>query len=391
MIPLFTTLALATASSWAGGLYCEDGLTRRSVDKIRKERRELGKQLDELGLELELITAAGEHEVVSPRSERVWDGTVVYLRDTLMHHEEGIERDVVLYADSQRMQTLTVRWEPGAMQVVQGRPQPPLLPPGPEVEELEATYGLELAGSWDPVARGVLAAALETLTDQERRALSDLRVHRLDGPSYVREGMLETVAGQYFGDGEGELGPRIELYDRAVQPSVLFVGPAREPVVHAVQTMVHELAHAIDHAASRRLRLAARPVRERLATYREQLTAQIAAGATDEELAELRTVIGDEQAHLASLTSSPWHDARLATPAWREAVGDEPAPTTYGRQADSEGFAELFALARLDPEAAQRVSPVGTEWVGSEALQQRIETALDEVEQLVGAPARAAD
>lgn len=368
----------------AGGLYATAELDRSSIDAVRKERRELAKELDEAGLVIELVPASGTPEVVSAKSERVWDPTVIVLRDTLDQFEEGVERDLVLHADGTKVQTLQVRWEPGKLEVVQGRPRPPLLPPGPSTAELAESYGITLKGEWDPLARGVLQAALEVLTPTELAAVSDLVVMRLDGPTVVQSGKEDTVAGQYFY--AGELGPRIELYDHAVRPSIWFVGDPRTPQVQAVKTMVHELAHAIDHAPQRRLVAAMTEASGAVSAYERELATQLAAGAEADVLDAIREQHRRAIERQRSLSDSPWMSQGVGTSSYEAAVTGELAPTEYGRRNASEGFAELFALSRLDPQATERVCPEGMAWARSDALETQLKRALAEVQSLVEAP-----
>lgn len=170
------------------------------------------------------------------------------------------------------------------------------------------------AGQWRARELRILAGALHTLTNKERKVLKDVKIIR---GRAGRRGPLN--AGHYIW---GTSGYKLVIYDRAFTfDSRAFVGRASDPRPFSAASIVHEVGHAI----------AAWPARRVL----EKGDVRRAAG------------LGRRGPVLK---------------AYGKVRGKKKGPTRYGRTSLAESFAEAFALHKLDPSALRRWSPAVAEW-----------------------------
>ena len=224
---------------------------------------------------------------------------------------------------------------------------------------LEERYGrlnLERRGDarWGPPARFALDQTLAALSDAERRLLTDLPFVRAPGRGKGRR------AGEYI---QQSCEAKIHIYNRAFRiRRSTFIGEPRAPKFTVAFVLVHELGHALHNLPVRRkwchYREATRALQSRIQRFnrgrrRNQRVAQ-------EIEKERRRLQGME----ATLKRD---DVGPVLRAYREAVAQHRAPTRYGETSLAEAFAEAFALARLDPNALQRINPDAARWFASGA------------------------
>ena len=146
----------------------------------------------------------------------------------------------------------------------------------------------------------------------------------------------------------------IELYDAAVSPNSSFVGPLQDPSTRPLSVLLHELGHGLMYNPERTGRLLLREIQDAIALDRVMLETEEVRSDPERYKAmhaQLSRRIEAANNIAAWLGSSPVLDSYLV------AVGDEPAPTTYGRTRGREAFAEAFALWHLDRDALVRTSP----------------------------------
>ncbi|MEQ1567888.1 MAG: hypothetical protein ABMA64_19770, partial [Myxococcota bacterium] len=317
-------------------------------------RTELARALRQRGLELVLRRADGLEERVSARSTRVEEPVAAMALAVLVTAPVGVEVDSVVAGTARDTLLATFWWEPGALVVQQAHRAAPLLTAGPSEDELRAGYGARLEQAdreWDPLARGVVEQALAALSPAEREVIATVPLVR------VREAVQRRdVAAGYFPAGADDA--RIELYDPAVRETASFVGSLTDPHPAAAHTLVHEIGHAFARDPARMAWLLERELVDASARDAAEAVALAGAPASPERDARLSQLQSRGPARRATFDAlRAWDGDGEVLRAWTEAVGDELAPTTYGRTTADEGFAEAFALWHLDREALVRVSP----------------------------------
>jgi hypothetical protein len=255
-------------------------------------------------------------------------------------------------------------------------------------DELARRWGLgKMTADGAPFSDAMLAgleAGLPLLTPGERARIGGVRFVAM--PTDPRHAGRAAV---YRGGVDGEPGT-VELYADVIgDGGQWFSGCARRPLPGSVQTVLHELGHALAEAPARvaRARLAAvrrgiearqraeehawadyeraardaRPsavdrdggawFTEALATWRRRLVAEHAAiaAAWDAYQAGVARVAADE-------------DGGPVVAAYARLAGALDGPTPYGRTNPEESFAEAFALWHTDPDAVALLWPDVARW-----------------------------
>jgi hypothetical protein len=325
-------------------------------------RAKLTRQLREEKLTLFLRRPDGVEEEIRPSSRRLEDGTAIMAMTFLGSAERGAEVDCVVAGTHQDLLLATFWWDEGKLVVQQKHHTGGLLHEGPSEAVLRERYGvgrlLEGDRPWDPFARGLVERAYERMSEEERDIVEYLTFYR------VREDFQEEAAAKYFHEDA-----RIELYDVAVAQSPRFVGDLTDPSPSSLKTVLHEIGHGFMFAPERAGRL-----------LLEQLEAE-------HELDQARPAQAQDpvrlQARLAAISAIHERlEARPVLDAYVVAVGNELAPTPYGRTSSVEGFAEAFALWHLDPAALRRTSPRAAAFFESGSHIQAARQATEHVQEL---------
>ena len=288
----------------------------------------------------------------------------------------------------------------GGIVVLKGSPPPPLDGPDPAAEELSERFGIGALedspdASWSANERRVLARTLELLSREELALLG--------GTSFLRaRSGAPGHAGFYRQSRLGEPG-RITVFDAAftgMPGGGRYVGPPERPVPFAAFAILHEIGHAIARAERRSLLLQRRESVEIYAASGQSLDSatrsykrewvrrpdDVETAQRRRELeAELARRYVDLQAHYRAIAEI---DVRLeqlrtglASVERRYAALPEAleGPTPYGRSRAREGFAEAFALSKVDPESLRWISPAVHAWFASSAYLEREDRPLPEV------------
>lgn len=312
-------------------------------------RLTLGKELQKRRLELYVRSADGTEEKIPPSSRRISHETAAIATAVLYGAESGAEVDSVVAAEGDRLMLASLWWEPSRIVIAQATYSGALLREGPEAEVLRERYGtgalVDGDRQWDALGRGLVEEAFRRLGEEERAAVRYLALYRNRAPMGD-----PNVAALYFRDDT----PRIELYDAAVSPNSSFVGPLQDPSTRPLSVLLHELGHGLMYNPERTGRLLLREIQDAIALDRVMLETEEVRSDPERYKAmhaQLSRRIEAANNIAAWLGSSPVLDSYLV------AVGDEPAPTTYGRTRGREAFAEAFALWHLDRDALVRTSP----------------------------------
>jgi hypothetical protein len=206
--------------------------------------------------------------------------------------------------------------------------------------------------SWDATSEALVAQAYATLSPEERDVLAWLPLWRCErSPDEPDEDYQSVIAGQYHHGASPIDEPRVQVYDLALNPWPQFTGTLDDPYPAAVRVLIHELGHAFDDAAARVGWLLVRELTDAVEVDR----ALLAGAPSPDRATELTERLARRTAALRDVQT--WLGADPVLDAYLVAVGDEPAPTAYGRTRGREGFAESFALWHVDRPALVRVSP----------------------------------
>ena len=292
----------------------------------------------------------------------------------VLENSEGpIEVDLVSsIAPDGQLSLLSVSVGPTEL-VVETGSHPPLLAPRATASELATSYGVgpfvASGRSWTPEALAVVQGALEHLAPAEVALLARLPFHRRAAP---RGDIAHILAARPYAAlvTDPMEGARIEVYDLALEPQTTFVGTPDRAVHPAVHVLTHELAHALSFAARSRAMARIRELKEaddadnqRL----EALRAEYPQGVEGDALVEVDALVERRTRHHAEhpvLVDAIEQGVDVVVSRWAEATGAD-SPTRYGDVSPSEGFAEAFALHRLDPQALERLCPKSSAWFRS--------------------------
>lgn len=289
---------------------------------------------------------------------------------------DGAEVDLLVQTGKGRVVPVTVLLErDAAIELHPGRPGslPAVAAKDDRWFGAEYTIGRlqERDAAWDAYARYALDLALARLDRAEGEVVRDMPFIRARaargsgdrGAQYTQENCRAHVL----------------VYDRAFAArAVQFIGPADGPLPGPVMALLHEVGHAIHNRPGRlafchyewlvddRNRRAGK-LGERIDAFNALVGRANAGDAKARaEVQRLKGPIGDEQAAVAALDgriSEAFAEARRMTrggpviEAYVEAVGAGASPTDYGRQSETESFAEAYALFRADPAALRRALP----------------------------------
>ena len=394
MAILLSVLALAGDPGPPTGPYYETRLLsvqRLGVtDKITL-RTSLQKRLRQEEIELRTRAADGVEEDVGVRRLDVATLRALYMAtrfDTI-----GAELDLVMPDHEGQPVPVTV-WRESANILVfrRGATVAPQTHPVLTREAVQREFGVERfinsERRWDSPALALVAEALGHLSPAERAAISDVPFRRVPAPRPSTLKRLDrpdgdSVLAMYIHD---SWGPRIEVYDHGVTRRGWFVGEPDNPRPAATLVMLHELAHAVAYsryrqqyqrlvtdiethvAFSEAAQAEAEAQFEYIRTHRD-LRTQKGRKHLDAAASRLRTVILENRATLAELKAElEALDKQDITPpaaTLRSLLGEQGAPTFYGRYSPEEAFAECFALFHADPAALRRARPAVYEWMAA--------------------------
>lgn len=328
-------------------------------------RAHLTRELREAGLKLFLEYPNGLQTPLRPSSSLLEDSVVLNALVAFIHHRAGAELDLVAEQRESYQLLVTYRWDPGRYVITKARAPRGLYAEGPTEAVLREKWGIgplvAIDRPFDPIARGLLDDAFGLLTADELPYVARISFQRRGEPTLLPMGHEGSLAAEYVGAEDRR--PRIQIYDAALRPTGNFVGLPTEPHPFPVHVILHELGHAVADAPNWAGRLLVEDLR----------TAHSQDGFVLESLRDVTTP--EAEARRAALVARMEvrktaaeavlrciGGGRRIEAAWARAVGDELAPTRYGRTSPVEGFAEAFALFHTDRAALERASPRSAAW-----------------------------
>jgi len=271
--------------------------------------------------------------------------------------------------------------------------------PAPSAMVLQSRYGIgELRSDgrpWDEAARRVLSDVLALLTPDERAEIEGLAFVRRAEPHATHRAAMAEVVGRVDFDAmylQEPVDTRVEVYDRLFQSrNTRFYGVPSRPYGQEHWGLIHEVGHAI--AARGRLTTLERRTGLALEAQRSadalnaligsynraverfnQLPGQRQTGEERALLDGIKAQIDVSQAEVEALgvrvnamtreLNAPQESEVAAR--FAAVLGSDTPPTEYGRASIDEGFAECYALYKLDPDALRRVLPKVYAWFASE-------------------------
>lgn len=361
--------------------YYESADLRTPLLDSRLGRSTLTRALRRAGLTLEFERPDGLREPIRSTSSRLSDATVSMALGPLWsvlsdgtRPYAGAEFDMVAERTAQWLLLVSVRWDDGRYVVSEFRHPRGLQEPGPDEDTLRRRWGVgplvAVDRPFDAYARGLVDDALGALTEGERALLAGMPFHRRSMGSVVSSDPRKIPSAAFVG------GDRIELYDTAFEPSARFVGEPWEARSQPVAVVLHELGHAFAGAPLRR-------AREHLAELelRFHQDAEMRERVSDDRRPALDERMTARKAAAAAIDG--WlADTRRIEAAWVAAVGDESAPTRYGRTTPVEGFAEVFSLAHADPRALERAAPRSAAWIAAGGHLEAVRQVIAELDAL---------
>lgn len=398
LVSWLTIAAFCAPTPWYGAPPLE-GAWWTETDASPSDVRRLAKDMGLRQVVLKSATGAGV-VVWTPRRDHLdeVDGVTLDLLSLLLRVEDGVgvEMDMLGPAGGS-WRGLTATWSVDGVVAVQQGPPLELMRPLPMLrEDLQSRYGLgaivdhDLA--WTPHELGMLGAALATLNEEERARVAGVSFDRVIEAS--GEPLVQPPDGARFGAMTvgGASGVRVEVLQGGLISGFRFVGPVERPAPFALFLLVHELAHVIAVAPdiARVQRLAASMLSydmdrakyaAAVAHYNEQVALAEAQterqSADNEQLYQVLEELELERLALEARRGAIEAEVEAvgaldlarqpAAGAWVAFLDGRPAPTLYGRLADAEGFADAFALWKLDPEALERAVPGAVAWFDSGA------------------------
>ncbi len=307
----------------------------------------------------------------------------------LDERQRGSEWDFVVRVGDERT-LVSVRWNAGDRWDVElGRPFevfPETAPTAPQLRQRFAVGEFEAReAQWDTISRDRLARALGKLSPEELAVLEGLPMVRGAKSELGERGARH--AAEYVMEEDGSA--RLWLLDRAfLDPGGDWAGPIDKPEPDAVFSLVHEVGHAIVFHPVRQGRIdsaaavdaynqAVPAVQAKIDAYnalvdrvngtsspreRNALVAQ--ANAAHIEL-QKATKEADELGARADQLVKRQDQLEKTSPvmaAWLGLVGERLGPTPYSTSSEHEGFADAFALYKVDPDALQRAMPAAYAW-----------------------------
>jgi len=301
----------------------------------------------------------------------------------------GAEVDLMVEGIDARHYPVTVWWE-GDLRIASGDPVEHAVVALRTPKSLREDYGISPLissedRSWDPRSAALLGGALDLLSDDELALISDVPFKRVAHASEETQKMVgiqkgESLYAAFLVDGEG---PRVEVYDQALSPSMRFVGDPWDPKPDALRTLLHEIAHTLaftDYRAMARdvvhliaehdaLRDKTLPHVDEMNALVEQYNERPVAGL----LQTIRTMETELTAYKIKaealevqiegfkpmLKIKPTTAAALA---YEQVLGGQAGPTWYANRSIEEGFAECYSLYLADPAALERALPQVHAW-----------------------------
>jgi hypothetical protein len=347
---------------------------------VASARTLLARELRRAGLELVLRRTDGTEERIGARDRRISDPVAMIGAAVLLSTDPGAEVDSVVASTGEDLLLATFWWETDRLVVQQGHQRGILLREGPDEAELRERFGtmgklVEVDRPWDPLARGLVESALDSMTPAERELIQYIAMHR------VRAQFDGGSAAAVYVSERGE--PRIELFDYAVSDHPSFVGDPADPRPFALLVVVHELGHGLMFAPKRIGRILHDEIEGKIEVDRataEVVVREPPSPARDHRLEELEARLSVRRA--AAEAVEDWLGSDPVLDAWTVAVGDEPAPTRYGRTRGREGFAEAFALWHVDRAALERVAPRAAAFFGAGGHVKAAEDSIAQVQAL---------
>lgn len=290
------------------------------------ERRLRGRQvvwLDHQGREHELVVdEGGLTQLDFPSTAALWLATGP--------GDVGGENDIRVRIQKKPAVAVSVMSDLEGNIRVESSPRDVAVAPsvGPSKKEIRRRFALKgkIDGQWTVVERRALFDALALLHKDELTAIADVHFarrttsHRGDanqGALYESKGCVGVVY----------------VFTLAVKADrYRFVGDAHQPRHAVLHSLVHELGHAFEHAGARDRYCAAKR----------------------NKFPKRRNALIREGNNLTTRGPIAMDHERV--------LGDDPAPTDYGRTSPRESFAESFALFHVDAKALRRARPRVFAW-----------------------------
>ncbi len=292
----------------------------------------------------------------------------------------GVEIDLLARTDDE-VRPVSAIWDgPDALLIQVGASWSGAARDVGELGEFLSRWNLELerdqAVDWHGAELALLDQALALLSPRERARVEQLPFRRSAAGFTLPNG--KPAAAAYRTD--FVQGYRFEFYSVNTRAdSGGFIGAPSRPHSRQLLTVLHELGHAIaDHDRRLQVLPLLSPIRQLNASFGEgeRADAALEPDPTDQAaLTRRRDALARNLAAADALTALGLPPERLdelnawletPTPielALAEQLGDAPPITEYAATSPSEGFAEFFAYAHLDPDAMRRVYPQVAEWL----------------------------
>lgn len=371
-------LLLAACGSTPGRYYETTGLLHRPITSDERPAL-LATVLENVGERPVVVEALDGSRRTVPRGELaklpVELLQALYLT-TAGEAFEGAEIDLLVQTGKKRVVPVAVYLErEAAIELHPGKPGSLPAVTAKDDRWFGAKYTIgrlqERDAAWDAYARYALDLALARLDRAEGEVVRDM--------PFIRERAAKGSGDRGAQYTQENCRAHVSVYDRAFAArGVQFIGPAAKPLPGPVMALLHEVGHAIHNRPGRlafchyewlvedRNRRAAK-LGERIDAFNALVSRANAGDAKARaEVQRLKGSIGDEQAAVAALDGrieEAFAEARRMTrggpviDAYLAAVGSGASPTDYGRQSETESFAEAFALFRADPAALRRALP----------------------------------
>lgn len=310
---------------------------------------------------------------------------------------KGLEVDLIARTEADGFVPVSAQYDvDDTVRLTMGKPMASLWPASQLLtpDQLQQTYGVgpikEEDRAWRPFELYSLEHALALLSPDERTVTAALPFIRTGQAKTGKRGSKSSeIWGQYHSSGRAEDPREIRLFDTIEgHDQALFIGEPDHPHPLPTMCLLHEIAHAIaDYPRIVVEREEARQIAED-----EKLVAmwnkQKASGQPDDlslqELAQKHEALTRAHKELGlrykQLAEQYQRSEGPVIAAYVQARGPERGPTKYGRTADSESFAESFALFRADPAALQRIYPNVHAWFTSGGHMQALRESVREVQ-----------
>lgn len=300
----------------------------------------------------------------------------------------GGERDLLVRVRGRGSYPVTLIYSPRGDLVVSQGGRLGETPPKSSAASLGDDFSLGRIRSsgrrWSAAELGVVHQALSQLSKAELGGVKGLDLVRTPA-----SGGNPRHAGRYKKDRRGA---RILVFDRAFAGDRYgFFGSVSEPHPASINTLLHEVGHALADWPARlawqrvekQQRRQKRVYKEYKASYRSYRKAyrryRVAfAGGKRAQIAKREAQMKEHEAHAQQLAgrlkgvqaeqkklNRSYRRIQRHSPVlkeYRKALAGRRGPTAYGRTSIHESFAESFALYRGDPQALLRILPKVHAW-----------------------------